>query len=187
MSKKQKELDLSIEVTFKDGKKEVFPDLTTAAEASGISEAALKIRANKCRAGSANKKDKIHARWINDTTFRSYQAKKSKQKGSAFEAEIVNMLKEIGYEDVCRAAGESRTLDNNKIDIYGSTECAVQAKCTQTLPNWFKIREACDDERPLAIFWKKVAEENSISKGKLAIVELDFFLKLLEVYHRQSK
>ena len=156
-----------------------------AAEISGLSESAIKIRCGKSRQGSASKKDKINCKWVNDTTFRSTQSRKSRSKGAAFETEIVEKLKSIGYDDVCRAASESRHLDNSKIDIYGSTECAFQAKHTQTLPNYYKIRETCPDSRPLVLLWKKSAEENSISKGKLAIVDWDFFFELLENYHNK--
>lgn len=96
---------------------------------TNLSPAALKIRANKSRNGSAGKKDGINARWVSDTTFRSYQAKKSKNKGSAFEAEIVHKLQELGF-DVCRSAGESKKLDNNKVDIAGDCPFAIQAKNT---------------------------------------------------------
>ena len=183
--KKQKNLDTSVEITFKDGSVKITSSLQEASEISGLSEAAIKIRCNKSRDGSSNKKDKINCKWVNDTTFRSYQAKKSKNKGSSWEAEIVNRLKEIGYEDVCRAAGESKKLDNNKVDIAGSTECAIQAKHTQNLPNYFRIREACSDPRPLALFWKKTADVGSISDGMVAIVDLDFFYELLKVYHNK--
>ena len=183
--KKQKELDTSVEITFKNGDVKISSSLKEAAEISGLSEAAIKIRCGKSRQGSANKKDGIHCKWINDSTFRSTQARKSKNKGASFEAEIVEKLKSIGYEDVCRAAGESKKLDNSKVDISGSTECAIQAKHTQTLPNYYKIREACPDPRPLVLLWKKSAEENSISKGKLAIVDWDFFFTLLSNYHNK--
>ena len=183
--KKQKNLDTSVEITFKDGTIKIASSLEEAAQVSGLSEASIKIRCNKSREGSFNKKDKINCKWVNDTTFRSYQARKSKNKGNNWESEIVTHLKEIGYEDVCRAAGESKKLDNNKVDIYGSTECAIQAKHTQNLPNYFKIREACTDPRPLAIFWKKSADIGSISDGTVAVVDLDFFYELLKVYHNK--
>lgn len=173
-------MDTSIEITFKDGSKKTFLSLKEAADNTGLSEAALKIRANKSRAGSANKKDKIHARWISDTTFRSYQSKKSRNKGSAFEAEIVNKLKEIGY-DVCRSAGESKRLDSNKVDIAGDTPFAIQAKHVQNLPNYYTIREACTDKRPLALLWKKAADVEGQSKGELAIIPIEYFYKLLEL------
>lgn len=132
-----------------------------------------------------NKKDKIHCKWINDTTFRSYQSKKSRAKGSKFETDIVHKLQELGY-DVCRSASESKKLDNNKIDIAGDCMFAIQAKNTQNLPNYFTIRNACTDPRPLALLWKKVGEENSISDGTLAIIPVEYFYELLNFY-RQSK
>lgn len=178
-------MDLSVEITYKDGHKEIYSDLTTASEACGISESAIKIRCNKSRQGSVNKKDKIGAKWISDTTFRSYQAKKSKNKGSAFEAEVVNKLKDLGY-DVCRSAGESKKLDNAKVDIAGDCEFAIQCKNTQNLPNYFTIRENCPDSRPLALLWKKVGEVGSISQGTLALIPIEYFYELL-TYYRQSK
>lgn len=185
MTRQKKELDLSIIITYKDGKEETYPNLEEASIASGISESALKIRANKSRQGSINKKDKIGARWVSDTTFRSYQAKKSHNKGSSFEAEVVNKLKELGY-DVCRSAGESKKLDNSKVDIAGDCEFAIQCKNTQNLPNYFTIRENCPDSRPLALLWKKVGEVGSISQGTLALIPIEYFYELLS-YYRQSK
>lgn len=186
MARQRKELDLSVEITFKDGHKEIYPNLVEASEACGISESAIKIRCNKSREGSTNKKDKIGARWVSDTTFRSYQAKKSKNKGAGFETQVVSKLKELGYENVCRAAGESKKLDNNKVDIAdpsGELEFALQCKATQNLPNYYTIREACTDPRELILLWKKSAEENSISKGTLAIMPIDLFYELLKLYH----
>lgn len=175
-------MNTSVKVTYPDNTVKEFDSLEEAALATGLSEQAIKIRCNKCRQGSSNKKDKITCMWINDTTFRSYQAKKSKIKGAGYEAEIVSKLKEIGYDDVKRSASEAKSLDNNKVDIYGDTPCCIQAKCTQTLPNYFTIREKCTDPRPLAIFWKKVADVNEISKGQVAVVDLDFFYELLKLY-----
>lgn len=186
MAKRQKELDLSVEITYKDGTKKQYPSLIEAAEESGLSEAAIKIRCNKSIDGSANKKDKIHARWLNESTYRSYAAKKSKHKGSAFESEVVNHLKELGY-DVCRAAGESKKLDNNKIDIAGDVPFGIQCKNTQNLPNYFTIREASTDPRPLALLWKKVADVNGISPGTLAIIPIQYFYELLKFYKDESK
>ena len=103
--------------------------------------------------------------------------------------EIVNKLKEIGYSGVCRAAGESKKLDNSKVDIAdvnNELEIAIQAKCTKNLPNYYTIRENCPDSRDLVLIWKKVAEENSISKGTLALVPIDLFYEMLKVYHNRK-
>ena len=88
-----------------------------------------------------------------------------------------------------RAAGESKKLDNMKVDIAdlkGDLEIAIQCKHTQNLPNYFKLSESCPDPRPFCLLWKKVAELGSISEGSVAVIPLDFFYKLLEIYHRQS-
>ena len=126
--------------------------------------------------------------WIDDTTFRSYQAKKSKNKGAFFEVEVVKALNDMGYE-TCRAAAESKSLDNMKIDIAdlkGDLEIAIQCKNTQNLPNYFKLRESCPDPRPFCLLWKKVAEVGSISEGSVAVIDLNFFYKLLEIYHHKN-
>lgn len=74
-------MNLSVEITYPNNRKEIYVNLEQASLASGLSETAIKIRCNKSRQGSANKKDKIHCKWVDDTTFRSFQAKKSKSKG----------------------------------------------------------------------------------------------------------
>lgn len=189
MAKRKKELDLSVEITYKDGHKEVYPNLTEASNVSGISEAAIKIRCNKSIDGSANKKDKIHCKWMNESTFRSYTARKSKNKGKDLEYEIVEHLKAIGYSGVCRSAGESKALDNNKVDIAdinGELEVAIQAKHYSNFPNYFNIRSECTDPRDMVMIWKKSAESGSISKGTLAVMDAELFYKLLECYHKNK-
>lgn len=186
--KSQKQLDTSVRITYKDGRIEEYSNLQEASEKSGLSESAIKIRCNKSRQGGSNKKDKINCMWINDTTFRSYQAKKSKNKGASWESEVVEMLNTIGYQ-TCRAASESKRLDDSKVDIAdlkGDLEVAIQCKNTQTLPNYFKLRELCPDSRPFCLLWKKAAELGSISDGAVAVIPIDFFYKLLENYHKQS-
>jgi cobalamin biosynthesis Mg chelatase CobN len=177
-------LDTSVIITYKDGSVETYASLEEASAKSGLSESAIKIRCNKSRDGSTNKKDKINCKWVSDTTFRSYQAKKSKSKGNKFELDVVNRLKELGY-DVCRAAAEAKSLDNNKVDVAGDCEFAIQCKNTQNLPNYFTIREACTDPRPLALLWKKV-NNDGISPGTLALIPIDYFFELLS-YYRQGK
>lgn len=103
---------------------------------------------------------------------------------NTFELEIVNSLREIGFDGCVRAAGESKKVDNNKIDIIdtkGELPVNIQAKYTQNLPNYFTIRDACTDKsKPFCLLWKKVAEEGSISKGSVAVIPLDFFYELLK-------
>ena len=169
---KQRELDLSVTIVYNDGREETYPGLTEAAEASGLSEAAIKIRCNKSRQGSANKKDKIHCKWVDDTTFRSFQAKKSKSKGSKYELDIIRELTELGYKGLVSSRSQNRSLDNAKIDI-AETEDKLpfycQCKATANTPKIEEISKECPyKDRPLIIFWKK-QREGSISKEYVLI------------------
>ncbi len=180
-------LDTSVRITYKSGEVKEFPTLEEASKITGLSTSAIKIRCNKSRQGGSNKKDGITCMWIDDHTFRHYQAKKSKNKGNSWETEIVENLNSIGYK-VCRSAGESKRLDNNKVDISsleGDLEIAIQAKYTQNLPNYFKLRESCTDPRPFCLLWKKVGDIGSISEGSVAIVPINFFYELLKTYHNK--
>lgn len=159
MAKTKKQLNTAVKVTFKDGVVKEFPSLEEASIGTGLSESSIKIRCNKSRQGSSNKKDKINCQWIDDTTFRSYQAKKSKSKGNAFELEIIKELTELGYKGLVSSRSQNRNLDNAKIDI-AETEDKLpfycQCKATANTPNIEDISEACPyKDRPLIIFWKK--------------------------------
>ena len=180
--KKQKILDLSVEITYSNGIKDTYPDLEQASLASGLSESAIKIRCNKARAGSANKKDKIHCKWISDSTFRSYQARKSKSKGSSWEYELRDKFKELGFEDCVTSRGESKNLDNSKIDIVSdSLPFYCQAKNTANTPSYFSISEACPlKDKPFIVCWKKSDEQGKA----IAMIPIEYFYKLLSYYRK---
>ena len=107
---------------------------------------------------------------------------------NAFESEVVHKLQELGYTECCRAAGESKKLDNNKIDIAdpsGKLPINIQCKHTQNLPNYFTIKDACTDKsKPFILAWKKAAEGGTNSLGTVAIVPIDFFYELLKSYKK---
>lgn len=187
MAKKQVvELNTACEATFKDGKIKEFSSIEEASNETGLSVASIKIRCNKPGTGG---KDKTLFRWLDDHTARHYRAKKSKNKGKDLEYEIVEKLKGIGYANVCRSAGESKKLDNMKVDIAdpsGELEIAIQAKHYANFPNYFNIRSECTDPRDLVMIWKKSAEAGSVSKGTLAVMDVNLFYKLLEYYHKNK-
>lgn len=187
MGKKVVDLNTSCKCTFKDGRTREFSSIEEASAETGLSIASIKIRCNKPGTGG---KDKTLFEWLDDHTARHYRAKKSKNKGKDLEYEIVEKLKGIGYANVCRSAGESKKLDNMKVDIAdpsGELEVAIQAKHYANFPNYFNIKSECPDPRDFVLIWKKSAEGGSISKGTVAVMDIDFFYKLLEIYHRQSK
>lgn len=61
----------------------------------------------------------------------------NKRKGNAYEREIVNDLKELGY-DVATSRAESKATDDAKIDVYskdGKLPCYIQTKYQQSTPS----------------------------------------------------
>ena len=174
------ELNTSCRATFKDGTTQEFNSIEEASEKTGLSIASIKIRCNK---PGASGKDKTTFEWLDTFTKRHYQAKKSKNKGSAFETEVINRLKEIGYTGCVRAAGESKKADNNKIDIVDTDRklpVNIQCKNTQNLPNYFTIRDACSDKsKPFVMAWKKAAEGGRVSPGTVFIIPDTLFYELL--------
>ena len=169
-------MNTSCKATFKDGTTKVFPSLQVAAEETGISEASIKIRCNK--KGCVGK-DKTAFEWIDEHTKRHFQAKKSKTKGSAWEYEVVKRLKEIGYEGCVTAKGESKFVDNNKIDIIdknGELPCNIQCKNLANTPSYFAIRDACTDKsKPFVVCWKKADSQGNA----VAIIPIDYFYQLI--------
>lgn len=177
-------MNTSVKAIFKNGSIKEFNSIEEASKETGISIASIKIRANKPGAGG---KDKTQFQWLDEHTARHYRAKKSRSKGSGLETEVVNKLKEIGYLNVCRSASESKHLDNSKVDIAdpsGELDVAIQCKNYQNLPNYFKIKSECPDLRDFVLIWKKSAEGGAISPGTVAIIDVNFFYKLLECYHK---
>jgi len=111
----------------------------------------------------------------------------SKRKGNRYEVQIVNELKELGY-DAVTARSESKNTDDKKIDII-SEKCPVyiQTKQTQATPSYHKIREQCPlKDKPFVIFWKKqvhkAGNKNITSEEDLVLVPKKFFYKLLKKY-----
>lgn len=182
MRKKQSNLDLSVEVTFKDGHKEIFDSPTSAAEGTGLTEASIKTRCSRKGAGSKSK-DGITCMWANEHTRKSKQAKRSKTKGNGFELEIINDLKEIGYTGCVSSRSQNKMADADKIDIVdlnGELPVNIQSKYTQNTPSYFAIRDACSDKsKPFVVVWKK-ASDGEVSPGAVAMIPLNYFYQLIK-------
>ena len=185
---KNKSLNTAIKATFPDGSTKTFSSIEVASKKLKLSEVAIKIRANKV---GATGKDGIICEWLDSHTRRSYQAKKSRTKGANLELQICKRLAEIGFPNCVTARGESKNKDNDKIDIIdkdGNLPTNIQAKHTKVLPNYFKIKEACSDKSlPFTIIWKKSSEGQQASPGTVAIIDVEFFYKLLEIYNKDAK
>jgi hypothetical protein len=163
---------------MKGGQSYVYESIEVASEMTGLSIQTLKIRANK----NSIPKDGIQVEWIDEHTKKHYTAKRSKQKGSKLELDIIHKLNEIGY-NTCSSRAQNKALDASKVDIYdidGNLPILIQAKCTQTLPSYFKIREECPIKAlPFTIIWKKQDKEGGQSPGTVAVIPVDVLWEYL--------
>ena len=111
----------------------------------------------------------------------------SKTKGSAYERQVVNELKEItGNENLCTSRSDSKKLDDMKIDISDPDNVLpfyVQCKKTQNLPPIKKLNDVVGKkDKSLAIFWNaqelKEGNTNITSQGEYVIITKQLFYKL---------
>jgi hypothetical protein len=86
----------------------------------------------------------------------------SKNKGNRYELKIIKELTELGYDGLKSSRSESKSLDNDKIDIAQDKDAKnelpfyVQCKCTKNTPNVQEILEACPRKnKPLVVVWNK--------------------------------
>lgn len=180
---RKKDLVESIQATFKDGTTKVFNTIQEAAEETGLTEASIKMRCSRANAGSKSK-DGITFIWADERTRKAKMAKKSKNKGNAFELEVIRKLKEAGYEGCVSARSESKSTDDNKIDIVdtnGELPINVQCKYTINTPNYYGIRAECTDKsKPFVLIWKKASADGADSPGTLAMIPVDYLYQLLK-------
>ena len=176
---KQKNLNTAVKITDKGGNTYIY-DSIEKATITGLSEQAIKIRANKGTSG----KDGLKCEWIDPSTKKHYISKRSRQKGNQLELDIVHKLNEIGY-NTCSSRAQNKALDASKVDIYdidGNLPILIQAKCTQTLPSYFKIREECPIKNlPFTIIWKKQDKDGGNSPGTVAIVDINVLWDYLKM------
>lgn len=82
-------------------------------------------------------------------TKKSQQAKigkQNKQRGNNFERQIVKELRELGFQNVVTSRSESKSTDDNKVDIIDKDkklpfDMQIQTKKTSSTPSYFSIRE----------------------------------------------
>jgi len=130
------------------------------------------------------KKDVI----IQDKPKKKRSGSYSKRKGNNYELKIIKELTDLGYDGLKSSRSESKSLDNDKIDIAQDRDAKrelefwVQCKCTKTTPNFEQIIKDCPrKEKPMAIFWNKQVnkEVNMGSAGEFVVIEKKVFYSLL--------
>lgn len=177
---RKKQLNTAVKVTDKGGNSYVYDTIENASELTGLSVQTLKIRANK----NTIPKDGIKVEWLDPSTKKHYTAKRSKQKGSQLELDVIHKLNELGYHTVS-SRSNSKMLDNSKIDIddlEGNLPIYIQCKATQTIPSYFKIEEECPlKDKPFTIVWKKQDKDGGNSPGTLFIAPIEIMYDYLKL------
>ena len=112
----------------------------------------------------------------------------SKNKGSAYERQIAKELRNIGFTGVVTARSESKSKDDDKIDLIDKDSklpVEIQLKRTIAIPQYFKIREQSSvDNKKFAIIWAKQEkkEVNICTVGECVIIDKELFYELIKPY-----
>ena len=177
---KKQNLNTSVKITDKGGHSCIYESIEQASEMTGLSVQTLKIRANK----NSIPKDGIKVEWIDPHTKRHYTAKRSKQKGSQLELDVIHKLNELGYNTVS-SRSNSKMLDNSKIDIddlNGNLPVYIQCKATQSTPSYFKIEEECPlKDKSFVVCWKKQDKDGGQSPGTIFMAPISMLYDYLKL------
>ena len=112
----------------------------------------------------------------------------SKNKGNRYESQIAKELRDLGFSGVKTSRSESKSTDDNKIDIIDTEHklpVNIQLKKTQSIPSYFKIRsESTVDPKTFAIIWNKQEKKktNICSVGECVIISKELFYELIKSY-----
>lgn len=94
----------------------------------------------------------------------------------------------MGYSGVVSSRSESKSADDNKVDIIDKNgqlpfNINIQVKHQIAYPQYFKIREQSTvPNESFVILWDKQEprEKNIITVGRCAIMDIDLFYKLIK-------
>lgn len=109
-------------------------------------------------------------------------------KGNAYEQQIARELRELGFEGIKTSRNESKSADDNKIDLIDTTgklPLGIQLKKTKVTPSYFQIRKSstCNDD-DFCIIWNKQVngKVNMKSEGECVIISKELFYRLITNY-----
>lgn len=114
--------------------------------------------------------------------------KRSRARGVAYEQQIAKELRELGFDGVVTSRSESKTMDDNKIDLVDKNNQLFfypQLKRTGKCPNYFAIEEQCPlKDKPFVVFWnyQKPTEKTFRSGGEIVMLSKAFFYELIKKY-----
>lgn len=125
--------------------------------------------------------------------------KRNRTSGHAWEREVVKQLKAIGFPHVCTSRSESRSRDDQKVDILNKDEAEngrlpynIQAKCVKGNLNYLEVLDELPDTPNVinVIFHKRTEKvgKKFLTRGNFAILYLEDFLEMarrLEEYEQK--
>ncbi len=122
-------------------------------------------------------------------TIRHRSGRYNRTRGHNYERQIVSELREIGYKGCVTARAESRTADNNKVDIIDPEKklpVYVQTKKSQKTPDFFAIKDQCPyTDKPFVIFWSKEKKDQTTYKfkttGEIVMLPKEYFYELIKI------
>lgn len=118
---------------------------------------------------------------------------RNREAGNQYERDLVNELKEIGY-DVVTSRAESRNMDAKKVDVFSplgtdperTLPYYIQSKFTASNPSYTSLLESMPKDRPGLIFHKKSEsykckdyKTRHRTVGEFVIMNKELFYKLL--------
>ena len=116
--------------------------------------------------------------------------KQNKQRGSNFERQIAKELRELGFSGCVTSRSESKSVDDNKVDIIDKNkelpfDMQIQTKKTSSTPSYFGIREQSTvDDETFVIIWSKTERrgEKMMTVGDCVMLPKSLFYKLIKNY-----
>jgi len=123
-----------------------------------------------------------------EKTQKKRSSKYSKTKGSRYEQQIAKELRDLGFTGCVTARSESKSTDDNKIDIVdkdGKLPFNIQLKKTLVAPQYFKIREESTvNPESFVLFWAKQEkkETNICTIGECVTMDKKTFYQLIKPY-----
>lgn len=116
----------------------------------------------------------------------------NRTRGHRAEQQIVNELKALGFEGVKSSRSESKSMDDNKVDIVDTKNqlpCYIQIKHTLSTPQYFTIREdSTVPNEEFCIIWdkQKRCKTNIVTIGSAVIMDKELFYKLIKPYAEEE-
>lgn len=122
---------------------------------------------------------------------------RNRSAGHAFELQIVNLLREIGFPHVCSTRSESRSRDGQKIDImnknegkHGRLPYNLQCKNVAGTLKYAKVLSELPDGDEINVVLHNQTERRGtrfMTKGQYAFMHLAGFFRLVQCIHRLSR